>query len=195
MQPANRSKIGMFDDAAPLWRFKQRLGAVEDPEASRDATAGLFLMEVFPALALASLDPAFCGRRLGPRYNPARRTTFTLAGWHAVIGVVRRLAESESIAGLADWADELAEKPFPKKAEQDRLDAILCAVIGLLWLTAPRETSIMIGDCATGYMISPASPDVRTRLTAAAATCGVPVDVDRRPAQSSSSPPTTLARI
>jgi predicted RNase H-like nuclease len=181
VQPANRAKVGMFDDAAPLWRFKERLGAAEDPETSRDATAGLFLMEVFPALALASLDPAFCGRRLGPRYNPARSKTFTLTDWHAVIGAVRRSAEGEAIFGLAEWADELARNPIPRKADQDRLDAILCAVIGLLWLTAPREASIMIGDRATGYMIAPANPEVRLRLSTAAAVCGVSVDADRRP--------------
>lgn len=32
------------------------------------------LMEVFPALALASSSPAFFGYRKGPRYNPARKT-------------------------------------------------------------------------------------------------------------------------
>lgn len=180
VQPANRSKIGMFDDAAPVWRFKERLGAVEDPEASRGAMAGLFLMEVFPALALPSLDSAFCGRLLGPRYNPARRKTFTLAGWHGVIEAVRRIGDLEAVAGLVEWADELAKIAVPRKADQDRLDAVLCALIGLHWLTAPREASIMIGDRATGYMIAPANPDVRTRLSAAAAACGVSVDADHR---------------
>jgi predicted RNase H-like nuclease len=180
VQPANRSKIGMFDDAAPVWRFKEQLGAVEDPETSRNATAGLFLMEVFPALALPSFDSAFCGRLLGPRYNPARRKTFTLAGWHGVIEAVRRIAGLEAVTGLAEWADQLAKIAVPRKADQDRLDAVLCALIGLHWLTAPREASIMIGDRATGYMIAPANPDVRTRLSAAAAACGVSVDVDHR---------------
>ncbi len=179
VQPANRAKIGMFDDAAPLWRFKARLGAAEDPEASRAATAGLFLMEVFPALALASLDPSFCGRRLGPRYNPARRKTFTLAGWHGVVGTVRRLGEREAVEGLVAWADDLARVPAPRKADQDRLDAILCALIGLHWLTAPRDASVMIGDRVLGYMITPANPEVRARLASAALVCGVPVDGDR----------------
>lgn len=178
VQPANRSKIGMFDDAAPIWRFKEQLGAVEDPETSRNATAGLFLMEVFPALALPSFCSAFCGRLLGPRYNPARRKTFTLAGWHGVIGAVRRLADLEAVAGLSEWADELALISTPRKADQDRLDAVLCALIGLHWLAAPRDASIMIGDRATGYMIAPAKPDVRTRLSVAAAVCGVSIDVD-----------------
>ena len=178
VQPANRSKIGMFDDAAPVWRFKERLGAMEDPEASRSATAGLFLMEVFPALALPSLASAFCGRLLGPRYNPGRRKTFTLTGWHAVIAAVRRIADEEAVEGLREWADASAAIPNPRKADQDRLDAVLCALIGLHWHTAPRDTSIMLGDRVSGYMIAPASYDVRARLVMAAQKTGVPIDVD-----------------
>lgn len=178
VQPANRSKIGMFDDAAPVWRFKERLEATEDPEASRSASAGLFLMEVFPALALPSLGPAFCGRLLGPRYNPARRKTFKLAGWQAVIEVVRHLARTEAVDGLGEWADALAAVSIPKKADQDQLDAVLCALIGLHWQTAPREASIMIGDRMFGYMIAPASADVGARLKSAADKAGVSIDVE-----------------
>ena len=183
VQPANRSKIGMFDDTAPIWHFKTALGAVEDPEASRAVDAGLFLMEVFPALALPSIDPAFFGRLLGPRYNPARRKTFTLGGWHTVIAAVRRGAEAESVEGLTTWADGLAETVVPRKADQDRLDAVLCALIGLHWRTARRDASIMIGDRVSGYMIAPASAEVRLRLSAAAANCGVTIDVDRESEQ------------
>lgn len=179
VQPANRSKIGMFDDTAPVWRFKEMLNAVEDPEASRSAQEGLFLMEVFPALALPSMDAAFCGRLLGPRYNPARRKTFTLTGWQSVIAAVRSNAVIESVDGLADWADHLAAVEVPRKADQDRLDGVLCALIGLHWLTRPRSESIMIGDRTRGYMIAPASDAARTRLEKAALLAGVPVDVDR----------------
>lgn len=178
VQPANRSKIGMFDDTAPVWRFKERLGAMENPEASRSASAGLFLMEVFPALALPSLDPLFCGRLLGPRYNPARRKTFTLLGWHSVIAAVRRIAVEEQIIGLTGWADSLAAVSTPRKGDQDRLDAVLCALIGLHWLTAARSASIMIGDRSLGYMLAPASADIRSRLEIAAQRAGVPIDVD-----------------
>lgn len=178
VQPANRSKIGMFDDAAPVWRFKEMLKAVEDPRASRGAQEGLFLMEVFPALALPSLDEAFCGRLLGPRYNPARRKTFTLAGWQAVIAAVRRRAVAEAVDGLADWADNLTAVEVPRKSDQDRLDGVLCALIGLHWHTRPRSQSIMIGDRTSGYMIAPVSDAVRARLEKAAHLVGVPVDLD-----------------
>jgi len=189
VQPANRGKAGMFDDAAPLWRFKERLGAAEDPEASREASSGLYLMEVFPALAMPSIDPAFDGRLCGPRYNPARRKTFTLAGWQAVIAAVRRQAIETGVAGLAEWADDLARIGTPRKADQDRLDAVLCALIGLHWHVRPRDASIMIGDRMTGYMVAPASPSVRARLGVAAKACAVPVDPERRVTTSASDGP------
>lgn len=179
VQPANRGKAGMFDDAAPLWRFKERLGAIEDPEASREATRGLYLMEVFPALAMPSLDPAFDGRLCGPRYNPARRKTFTLGGWKAVIAAVRRQAVEAGITGLAEWADALAQIETPRKADQDRLDSVLCALIGLHWHVHLRDSSIMIGDGIAGYMVTPASPSVRARLEVAAKAYAVPVDPER----------------
>jgi predicted RNase H-like nuclease len=67
VQPANRGKIGMFCDASPFWRFLTALGAVEDPDRARAAVDGLFVMEVFPALALASLGAGSFGRLNGPR--------------------------------------------------------------------------------------------------------------------------------
>jgi predicted RNase H-like nuclease len=53
VQPANRLREGMFDEHAPIWRFKKCLGAREDPEASRKAAHGIFIVEVFSALALS----------------------------------------------------------------------------------------------------------------------------------------------
>lgn len=65
----------MFDDAAQMWRCKTRLNPSEAPEEARVATGGSFLIEVFPALALLSMNENFCGRLRAPRYNPARRKT------------------------------------------------------------------------------------------------------------------------
>ncbi len=100
VQPANRSKLGMFDDAAPIWRFKADLGASDDALAARGAEAGLFIAEVFPALALTSFEPAFCGRKLRPCYNPDRRKTFRLEDWHRVLAVV---AATGAALGLRTW--------------------------------------------------------------------------------------------
>lgn len=176
VQPANRSKIGMFDDAAPLWPFLALLSATEDPERARIASSGRYLIEVFPALAVASIETAFFGRLLGPRYNPARRKTFRLADWHVLLSALARYADLHEIDGVGSWISQHGMIEKPGKADQDRLDALLCAVIGFHWLMMPRDQSIMIGDLETGYMIAPATPAVRGRLEDAASRYAVPVD-------------------
>lgn len=59
VQPANRGKIGMFCEVSPIWPFLAALAAKQDPLAARLALIGRHLIEVFPALALPSLEPAF----------------------------------------------------------------------------------------------------------------------------------------
>jgi predicted RNase H-like nuclease len=75
VQPADQGPP-MFPPDAPIWRFLGKLDAMDDPEQARKADQGFYLMEVFPALALPSIEPIFFGRLKGPRYNPARRKTF-----------------------------------------------------------------------------------------------------------------------
>lgn len=82
VQSSNRHRLGMFCDAAPIWGFLDTLGAIEDPELARVARTGLYLMEVFPALARTSMG--FFGRLAAPRYNPARTQTFRLEDWRRV---------------------------------------------------------------------------------------------------------------
>ena len=175
VQPANRSRVGMFDENAPIWHFKRNLGATEDPEVSRGAARGIFIVEVFPALALPVFEVAFNGYRQGPKYNPARRT-FRLDDWDAVIETVARYARSAQIEGVEAWTRELAGRRPPRKADQDQLDAVLCALIGYQWCVKPRAESIMIGDLTSGYMISPVDTSVKVRLKTSAAKHRVPVD-------------------
>ena len=75
----------MFSSSSPIWCFLNALGATfKDPEQARLATKGLYLMEVFPALALPSLNSGFFGRLAGPKYNPDRRKTFRKDDWGRV---------------------------------------------------------------------------------------------------------------
>jgi predicted RNase H-like nuclease len=156
VQPASRSKKGMFDDTAPIWRFKQALRATEDPEFARTAINGMFLLEVFPALALAAVESAFCSRLAAPKYNPANRKHFRIGDWHAVAEAIRRFGMLSSLRHLDEWCSVTANSAAPSKADQDKLDALICGLIGLHWLVAPREQSMMIGDLQSGYMIAPA---------------------------------------
>lgn len=84
VQPSNRQRKGMFCDASPIWRFLRMLNAREHPEEARLATNGLYVMEVFPALALASLGNEFFGRLCAPKYNPARTKNFRLTDWNRI---------------------------------------------------------------------------------------------------------------
>ena len=140
------------------------------------AATGRFLIEVFPALALASLDDGFCMRLKGPRYNPSRRKTFRLDDWHRVLSAVAKYAHQASIDGLAIWCKDHSGIKSPKKSDQDMLDAVLCALIGFHWRVRPRSESILLGNTATGYMIAPVCAAARERLEAAAARRGVAVD-------------------
>jgi predicted RNase H-like nuclease len=176
VQPSNRSKKGMFDEEAPIWRFKAQLEAIEEPELSRIANQGLYLIEVFPALALAGFEPAFGRRLAGPRYNPNRKKTFRYSDWLAVISMVKDYGIKAGIDEINPWIEELTSISTPRKQDQDRLDAALCALIGYHWRIMPRTEAIMIGDLYNGYMVSPVSPEMRSRLEAAARKCGVPVD-------------------
>jgi predicted RNase H-like nuclease len=179
VQPANRSKKDMFGDGAPIWRFLQRLGAKEDPELSRAAERGLFIMEVFPALALPAFDARFNGRMKAPKYNPANKKKFRRDDWFSVIETVARYGLDVSSTGIKDWTEEIKRETHdrsPRKADQDQLDAVLCALIGYHWRFNLREHSIMIGDLTSGYMIAPTDANTRCRLATAAAKRGVPVD-------------------
>jgi predicted RNase H-like nuclease len=77
---------------------------------------------------------------------------------------------------MANWTEKAAALEKPRKADQDKLDAVICSLVGYQWLVKPRADSIMIGDLEIGYMIAPASPDVRGRLQLAAGARGVAID-------------------
>ena len=157
----------MFDDAAPIWRFLHDLNGNYDPAPARAAEDGLFCLEVFPALALPSISEEFLGRVGRPRYNPRNRN-FRVQDWHRVRRAVSSDARRLECRSLAEWCDQLSAVERPKKADQDRLDAAICLLIAISWRIEPRDRSLMIGDLATGYMISPASARVREKLLASA---------------------------
>ena len=164
----------MFDDAAPVWHFLNVLHAIEGPEHSRTQDSGRFIIEVFPALALPALNPAFFGRSMGPRYNPTRRT-FNSRDWIGVAETARSRSEEFGLPVVAQWCSEMKALQQPRKSDQDKLDAVICMLIALWWRRKPREQSAMIGDVTTGYMITPISAGVRTRLATKAAQLGVPL--------------------
>lgn len=176
VQPSNRGRLGMFCDASPIWRFLTALGAEENPERARTADHGVYVMEVFPALALASLDARFFGRLKGPRYNPARRKTFSVADWGHVAEAAARDAHVLGCDTLAEWCRTAERAANPRKADQDKLDSAICGLIALHWRLRPRDASLLLGDLTTGYMVLPASREVREYLITPAQKHLVPMD-------------------
>ena len=174
VQPANRGRVGMFDESAPVWSFLRQLAAINDPERARTAEAGLFIVEVFPALALPSMNPAFFGRLAAPRYNPTR-PTFNCESWIAVAKTVRTVAQRLGFQEAAAWCSDLKKLERPRKSDQDKLDSIICMLVAASWRLDPRERIAMIGDLSNGYMITPASESVCERLIPAARKRNVPV--------------------
>ena len=100
VQPANTGRP-LFGPAAPVTLFLRKLGAAEDPEMARTAAHGIHLIEVFPALALASLEPAFFGLRKGPRYNPDGARHF---GWRTGGLASRRRCVRRRIWAARPWS-------------------------------------------------------------------------------------------
>jgi predicted RNase H-like nuclease len=176
VQPAYRGKASMFGDHAPVWRFFAAIDAQHDPEAARHATSGCHVLEVFPALALPSLHTDFFGAKLGPRYNPARTKTYRLADWTRVIEVATLEAARWSCEPLSQWLLDLAQVESPRKADQDRLDAAICLLIGLRWRFGDRAESVLLGDTKTGFILAPVTPAAHARLADKARQLGVPVD-------------------
>ncbi|MGI4977492.1 MAG: DUF429 domain-containing protein [Janthinobacterium lividum] len=175
-QPARRGGTAapMFGDSAPIWRFLAILGAAHDPLAARDAAAGRFVMEVFPALALPALVPAIWSRRQAARYNPARR--FLPDDWRLVATGTADAARALGAHALADWAQDAAALDRPRKPDQDRLDAAICLLVALCWRHGPPAATLQLGDACTGLLATIATGEVRAVL-AAAARLGVAVNV------------------
>ena len=163
-QPANLSKAALFGEYSPFRQFLLELGATEDPLAARAGEVGNFMIEVYPALALPSLNSQFAERLGGPKYNPGNKKKFRQKDWVAVTDVVADLAGRHGIDGLEAWAKGMGRIEEPRKADQDLLDAAICALVGYLWRFGPSGEVAMIGDLDTGYIITPTSEDTRPRL-------------------------------
>ena len=168
VQPANRGRVGMFDDHAPIWHFLSGLDASEDPLSARTATTGLHVLEVFPALALPSLADEFFGREAGPRYNPGRQGTFRMEHWRRVLSVVAAEASRLGCHEAVEWLADATISDRPVKADQDKVDAVICMLVAVRWRLDVPNASAMIGDLRNGYTVTPISAAARSRLASAA---------------------------
>jgi len=181
VQPANRSKKTMFGDDAPIWKFIERIGATQNPAEARSASDGLHLIEVFPALALPSLEPRIWKRKYRAAYSPSKKN-FSPEDWRMVAKTVQRHAKRLKIAPLAKWAAQMAGKVRPAKPDQDRIDAAICLITALYWRRNTDDIDMaVIGDTDNGYMVTPVGPETKKILQAAAKERSVPMTNRRLP--------------
>ena len=189
-QSASRNREAMFGDNGPVWGFISRIGpsqyagrttdlaenrAFVNFEAARDAADQTHLIEVYPALALPALEPAFMVRAEAARYNPGR-PNFSLDDWGLVCGTVALWGNQLDLQALAEWAGEMVQ-PWdalegPVKRDQDKIDAALCLIIALQWRHHPAIVRV-IGNLETGYIVVPTSVETRDILKAACNERGV----------------------
>lgn len=163
MQPANRGRIEMFGPAAPVWEFLDRFGGAADPFGH---TQSVRVLETYPVLAIIALgwtlpDNERSSGRL-PKYNPARRKTFTLSDWAHVCRTTSTRLAAEGAPELAAWAEIAGTKTKPTKSDQDQLDACIC-LVSALHLAKGRD-ALFVGCCATGYIVVPNSELLRNEL-------------------------------
>lgn len=87
MQPANTAREEMFGKEAPVWPFLARFGGPADP---LEPIADTRVFETYPVLTMLALgwtlpDSRAAGRL--PKYNPARKKTFSISDWQYVCGL------------------------------------------------------------------------------------------------------------
>lgn len=176
VQPANRSKDIMFGDAAAIWRFLSDLPHEQLPFKAMEATQGRFLIEVFPAMALAAWIPVLMRRGRGAKYNPARRKTFLPEDWRLVTRHIAEHAKRIKLEALNVWATSQSELNRPTKECQDKLDAAICALIALDFGRHGLTHNVVLGDPISGYIVTPTSTDTLPVIDAAARRCQVPLN-------------------
>ena len=166
-QPASRSRIGMFDDSAPIWGFLDQLRYPQLPWSvlKPKGVAGSKALVEVPALSLLGLVPALFDRGLAARYNPSNRKTFDLNDWMSVCRFVEDYAITHRIGEMESWAREVVSNAAPTKADQDRLDSVICAICGFHWLTYGVERNTVIGDTSSGYMVIATTADTHDVLS------------------------------
>jgi predicted RNase H-like nuclease len=153
MQPANTARVDMFGPEAPVWQFLEQFGGAADPLNPKADTQ---VFETYPVLAMIALgwelpDKRPTGRL--PKYNPERRSSFSIEDWRYVC---KRLSEEFAIRQLVrmvPWIDEVSAKHPPHKRDQDGIDACICLLVALYLVE--HKDCLMVGNTKTGYIVVP----------------------------------------
>ena len=127
--------------------------------------ANMRIIETYPALIIIALNWTLkdsLDRERLPKYNPARRRSFSHSDWkHVCIRASSELKE-RGLVGIANWIDRVSVEIEPRKRVQDCLDACICLLAATYFVE--EEESLMIGDLDTGYIVVPNNDALRDEL-------------------------------
>jgi predicted RNase H-like nuclease len=154
----------MFGSTAPVWAFLTSFGGAANPLSGIAATC---VYETYPALVMIALDWLLKDSRASgrlPKYNPARRKTFSLHDWRHVCARALEEFRRRGLKPLDTWIDGAMRKTAPRKADQDQLDACLCLLVALHLIE--QRLCLMVGDLQSGYIVVPHSRRVAEELQA-----------------------------
>lgn len=166
VQPANRGKVNMFGEGAPIWNFLHDHHACIDPTKFTQSQPATWVIETYPVLTLIALNwlldddhpnPRKTGRL--PKYNPAN-INFMLDDWKFVCGKTANAFMQIRLRHLAKWIKAAKDNLFrvhatreERKQLQDGLDACLCLLVGLHLIEGLE--CLMVGNMKSGYMVVP----------------------------------------
>lgn len=162
MQPANTSRSEMFGKEAPIWQFLEKFGGASDPFSPM---ANEQVFETYPVLSLIALDWLLPDKRITgrlPKYNPERKTTFSIDDWRLICNRLSEEIAARQMSNLDAWISEVKAKHSPRKRDQDGLDACICLIVALY--LAESKDCIMVGNTDTGYIVVPHGDCLRREL-------------------------------
>ncbi len=140
-------------------RIAERLGLDTDPNSASPRRA----IEVYPhpaTVVLFGLDKTLKYKR-GPFESRHRALLQLMTLIEGLDDSTPRLRVNRSVS----WVElrkrvEAATKPSHLDRDEDPVDAVICAYVGLYWYHRPQDVTIY-GDHASGYIVTPSLPPDR----------------------------------
>ena len=163
--PANRTR---FKDDVRGERLAKRLkrehNIVNDYEFAAQDNTVRRCVEVFPHPAMVVLFGL--QKTLKYKAKPGRDHASRMAEYARYVEGLRSLENVEPRLSVPTWLAVPSDKQGAVlKRYEDLLDALMCAyVAAYYWRWGDSERCMVIGDAASGYIISPITPDLRACL-------------------------------
>lgn len=150
---SNTGNARCFGRDAGIWRFADALaerGYRQEPMAVARAERGRFFFECYPHTAFLGLFDL--DRVLRYKHHCRDREA-----WREALRLVRSLGDPGRAPRLVGVEQQVPADWRQTKEHEDLLDAIVTAYVGAYFRAHGTERSLVVGDLATGYMVTPVS--------------------------------------